>query len=81
MNPDQVSGKLRLRNSAVKPTIYSKVTVFESELAYQAKLKAEKEAAEKATVQRVGEYMAIFNCVVQGGEWNSQGKYCVLPKP
>jgi hypothetical protein len=80
MDPDQVSGKLRMRNSAVKPTIYSKVIVFESEESYQTKLKKDEEEAEKATVERIGGYMAAFNCVVQGGEWNSQGNYCVYPK-
>ena len=81
LNTDQISGKLRIRNTSVRPTLYAKVIVFESVIAYQAKLKAEKEAAEKATVERIGGYMAAFNCVVQGGEWNSQGNYCVPPKP
>jgi hypothetical protein len=79
MNPDQISGKLRLRNSAVKPTIYSKVSVFESELAYEAKLKADEEADKKASAENVGRYAEIFNCFIKGGEWNSAGNYCVVP--
>lgn len=79
INPDQISGKLRLRNSAVKPTIYSKVSVFESELAYEAKLKADEEADKKASAENVGRYMEIFNCFIKGGEWNSAGNYCVVP--
>jgi hypothetical protein len=80
MNPDQISGKLRLRNAAVKPTLYSKVSVFESELAYEAKLKADEEADKKAQAENVARYMDVFNCFIKGGEWNSLGNYCVLPK-
>lgn len=79
LSPDQISGILRLRNSAVKPTIYSKITVFESELAYQAKLKATEIADKKAAEERTAIAVAIFNCVVRGGEWNSAGNYCINP--
>ena len=79
MNPDQISGKLRMRNSAVRPTIYSKVNVFESELAYEAKLRADEEADKKASADNVGKYMDVFNCFIKGGEWNSAGNYCVVP--
>jgi hypothetical protein len=79
LSPDQISGVLRLRNSAVKPTIYSKIVVFESEAAYQAKLKADELADKKAAEERTANAVAIFNCIVRGGEWNSAGKYCINP--
>jgi hypothetical protein len=78
LSPDQISGALRLRNSAVKPTIYSKVIVYESELAYQAKLKADELADKEAAEERAATFIEIFNCVVKGGEWNSQGNYCIV---
>ena len=59
--------------------IYSKITVFESELAYQAKLKAAEIADKKAAEERTAIAVAIFNCVVRGGEWNSAGNYCINP--
>jgi hypothetical protein len=79
LSPDQISGVLRLRNSAVKPTIYSKIVVFESEAAYQAKLEADELADKKAAEERTANAVAIFNCIVRGGEWNSAGKYCINP--
>jgi hypothetical protein len=79
LDPDQVSGKLRLRNSAVKPTIYSKVNVFESESAYQGKLKADEEAERKAKEKRAAEAGLVLMCLIKGGEWNSLAGYCVYP--
>jgi hypothetical protein len=79
MNPDQVSGILRLRNSAVKPTIYTKLNVFESESAYQSKLSADEEADRKAREKRALEAGQILGCLIRGGEWNSVAGYCVLP--
>lgn len=80
LNADGISGKLRLRNSAGKSTIYSQATVFESESAYQAKKQADEEAAKRAEAERVALLMRSFECLIRGGEWNSQDKYCVLPK-
>jgi len=81
MNPDQVSGKLRLRNTAVKPTIYSKITVFESESSFQNKLRADQEAERKAKEKRAAEAGQVLMCLIRGGEWNSLAGYCVLPPP
>lgn len=69
------SGKLRMRDTAVKPSIYVQATVYESQAAYDAKVEADK----RAEAERIAGYMAAFNCLVRGGEWNSQGNYCVLP--
>lgn len=80
IDPDQVSGKLRMRNSSVKPTIYSKITVFESELAYRAKLKAVADAAAAkadADADAAADTGRRINCIVRGGEWNFAGKYCL----
>jgi hypothetical protein len=79
LSPDQISGVLRLRNSAVKPTIYSKVNVFESESAYQGKLKADEEAERKAKEKRAAEAGLMLMCLIKGGEWNSLAGYCVYP--
>jgi hypothetical protein len=68
LGPDKVSGVLRLRNSAVKPTIYSKVNVYESEAALA-----------KATEKKIDEAGQILGCLIRGGEWNSLAGYCVLP--
>ena len=67
LGSNKVQGVLRLRNSAKKPTIYSKVNVFESEDAY-AKVKEKK----------VDEAGQILGCLIRGGEWNSLAGYCVL---
>ena len=72
VNPDQISGSLRLRNTAVKPTLYSKINIFESESAYQ---EAERKAIEERTLQ-AGE---MLMCLLKGGDWNSLGEYCVVP--
>jgi len=80
LNSDGISGKLRFRNSAEKPTIYPRAVIFESEVAYQAKKQADEEAAKREEAERVALLMRSFECLVKGGEWNSQGKYCVLPK-
>ena len=76
---DQISGVLRLRNSAVKPTIYSKINVFESEVAYQGKLRADEEAERKAKEKRAAEAGLMLMCLIKGGEWNSLAGYCVYP--
>jgi len=81
LSPDQISGVLRLRNSAVKPTIYSKIRVFESEVAYQGKLRADEEAERKAKEKRAAEAGLMLMCLIKGGEWNSLAGYCVLPPP
>jgi hypothetical protein len=79
LSPDQISGVLRLRNSAVKPTIYSKIKVFESEVAYQGKLRADEEAERKAKEKRAAEAGLMLMCLIKGGEWNSLAGYCVYP--
>ncbi len=79
LSPDQISGVLRLRNSAVKPTIYSKINVFESEFAYQGKLRADEEAERKAKEKRAAEAGLALMCLIKGGEWNSLAGYCVYP--
>jgi hypothetical protein len=79
LSPDQISGVLRLRNSAVKPTIYSKIKVFESEVAYQGKLRADEEAERKAKEKRAAEAGLALMCLIKGGEWNSLAGYCVYP--
>ncbi len=81
MNNDGISGKARLRNSAIKPSTYSQIIVFESEASYNAKIQAEQKAAEEK--KRRDEYIAMkqFECLILGGEWNSQGEYCVYTKP
>ena len=80
MNPDQISGKLRLRNSAVKPTIYSKVDVFESRSSYQDKLRADEEArikAEEKKAQDARKQMNEVLCLLTGGKWNATLGICV----
>ena len=91
MNPDQVSGKLRLRNAAVKPAIYSKITVFESESSFQdksiaeAKAQAEQiiaaakaaKAAEEKKAQEARKQMDEFWCLIVGGKWNATLGICV----
>jgi hypothetical protein len=80
MDTNGISGKLRVRNSAVKPTIYSQAVIYESEFAYQSKLRADEEKAKKEAEEKLLDAYFIFECFVKGGQWNSQGKYCVLPK-
>jgi len=91
MNPDQISGKLRLRNSAVKPTIYSKVDVFESRSSYQDKLIAEgtaqaeqriadakaAKAAEDKKAQEARNQMNEVLCLLTGGKWSPTAGFCV----
>ena len=80
MNPDQISGKLRLRNSAVKPTIYSKVDVFESRSSYQDKLRADEEArikAEEKKAQDARKQMNEVLCLLTGGKWSPTAGFCV----
>lgn len=72
LNPDSISGNLRLRNTAIKPTLYSKVHIYESESAYK---EAERKEIEEKKL-RAGEMLL---CLIKGGEWNSAGDYCVLP--
>lgn len=79
LSPDQISGVLRLRNSAVTPTIYSKINVFESQVAYDNKLKAIEEADRKAKEKRAAEAGLMLMCLIKGGEWNSLAGYCVYP--
>lgn len=81
MNNDGVSGKARLRNTVIKPSIYSQIIVFESETSYNAKIQAEQKAAEEK--KRRDEYIAMkqFECLILRGEWNSLGEYCVYSKP
>lgn len=76
---DNISGKLRMRDSTSKPSIYVQSTIFESEVAYQAKQQAEADAAKRAEEERRAKASLMFMCLIQGGQWNSQGDYCVYP--
>jgi len=75
--PGGISGKLRIRDSSSKPSIYVQTTVFESESAYQDAEDAKADAERKLENERRLKAELMFMCLIQGGEWNSMAEYCV----